>query len=188
MGHAPPSRVRIRMRSPDPSESLSIEARLLAGHARRVKEVDDPSTQTDEPAKPRKGCASLDGATSLLVVRLARSEALALPLQIGIAVARKGDVVNELQVLTMEQVAERVKLSQKTVMRAIRAGDLEASQLTPSRGGWRIREEAIAEWFEARSNRAGARSLPDVRPVEHGRPRRPSRESTPARANGRLVA
>jgi excisionase family DNA binding protein len=96
--------------------------------------------------------------------------------------------MSELRVLTVDQVAERVQLSSKTVMRAIRAGDLEASQLAQSRGGWRIREDSIARWLQARSNRAGGRRLKDVRPVETTGPRRPSRTSTPVRANGRLVA
>jgi excisionase family DNA binding protein len=96
--------------------------------------------------------------------------------------------VSELQVLTVEQVAERVQLSPQTVMRAIRAGDLEASQLTQGRGGWRIREDAIVGWLQARSNRSSSRSLPDVRAVEPAGPRRPSRGSTAMRANGRLVA
>jgi excisionase family DNA binding protein len=100
----------------------------------------------------------------------------------------KGDVVDELRVLTLEQVAERVQLSAKTVMRAIRAGDLEASQLTQGRGGWRVREDAIAGWLEARSNRADSRPLPDVRRVEQSGPRRPSRGPTPVQTGGRLVA
>ena len=62
--------------------------------------------------------------------------------------------MDAVQVLTVEQVAERVQLSAKTVMRAIRAGDLEASQLTQGRGGWRVREDAIVGWLEVRSNRA----------------------------------
>jgi excisionase family DNA binding protein len=91
-------------------------------------------------------------------------------------------------VFTVEQVAERVQLSAKTVMRAIRAGDLEASQLTQSRGGWRIREDAIQGWLETRSNRADTRPLPDVRAVEPAVPRRPSRGSTAVQTDGRLVA
>jgi excisionase family DNA binding protein len=96
--------------------------------------------------------------------------------------------VSELQVLTVEQVAERVQLSTQTVMRAIRAGDLEASQLTQNRGGWRIREGAIPNWLETRSNRSASMPLPDVRAVESPGPRRPSRGSTVEPANGRLVA
>jgi Helix-turn-helix domain len=57
----------------------------------------------------------------------------------------------ELRGLKIEQVAEIVQLSPKTVMRAILSGDLEASQLTGGRGGWRVRERAIAAWYEARS-------------------------------------
>ena len=93
-----------------------------------------------------------------------------------------------MQVFTVEQVAERVQLSAKTVMRAIRAGDLEASQLTQSRGGWRIREDAIQDWLETRSNRSDTRPLADVRAVEPAVPRRPSRGSTAVQTDGRLVA
>jgi excisionase family DNA binding protein len=68
--------------------------------------------------------------------------------------------------LTPDQVAELVQVSRKTVMRAIEAGELEASQLTQKRGGWRIRPEAIDEWMKLRSNRRRPpRSLADVAPV-----------------------
>jgi hypothetical protein len=64
-------------------------------------------------------------------------------------------------------VAERVQLSTRTVRRAILAGDLEASQLTPRRGGWRVYESALADWMLKRSNRTRPpRPLADVRPVE----------------------
>lgn len=79
--------------------------------------------------------------------------------------------------LTVEQVAELVQLSSKSVMRAITAGHLEASQLTQGRGGWRVRVEAIDEWMDARSNRARRpRPLADVSRVDPAPvPRRPSR-------------
>jgi excisionase family DNA binding protein len=96
--------------------------------------------------------------------------------------------VDDWQILTVEQVAKRVQLSSKTVMRAIRAGDLEASQLTQGRGGWRIRDDAIARWLEARSNRVSSNRLPDVRRVEAPGPHRPPSGSTATQGTGRLVA
>jgi excisionase family DNA binding protein len=84
--------------------------------------------------------------------------------------------MDNLQVLTVEQVAESVQLSVSTVMRAIAAGDLEASQLTRSRGGWRVRESAIADWMNARSNRSRRRPSTSVHPIDPpaslGTPRR----------------
>lgn len=70
------------------------------------------------------------------------------------------------RVLTAEQVAHLVQVSRKTVMRAIAAGDLEASQLA-ERGAWRINERAISRWMEYRSNRIRPRRPPaDVGRVE----------------------
>lgn len=70
------------------------------------------------------------------------------------------------QPLTPAEVAELVRVSRKTVMRAIHAGELEASQLTQSRGGWRITREAVDEWMATKSNRRRApRPLADVAPV-----------------------
>src|SRR4051794_27917985 len=80
--------------------------------------------------------------------------------------ARGAKPMEYLQVLTVEQVAQRVQLSVSTVMRAIASGDLEASQLTPSRGGWRVQESAIASWMETRSNRTRPRHVPSVGPVD----------------------
>jgi excisionase family DNA binding protein len=56
-----------------------------------------------------------------------------------------------------------MRVSPKTVMRAIAAGHLEASQVTQGRGGWRIRPKAIDAWLESRSNRTRpVRPLADV--------------------------
>src|ERR1700759_4658279 len=71
--------------------------------------------------------------------------------------------MTDLRVLTIKQVAELVQLSPKTVMRAVEAGDLEASRLTQTRGGWRIREAAIVACLERRSNRGSDRPLSDAR-------------------------
>jgi excisionase family DNA binding protein len=71
------------------------------------------------------------------------------------------------RILTLDEVAELVQLSARTVYRAILAGDLDASQLTQRRGGWRIYESAVADWMRKRSNRARPpRPLADVRPVQ----------------------
>lgn len=55
------------------------------------------------------------------------------------------------RVLTVEQVADMVQLSPKTVLRAIAAGELEASQLA-RRGGWRVDPDEIPRWMARRSN------------------------------------
>jgi excisionase family DNA binding protein len=69
--------------------------------------------------------------------------------------------------MTPSEVAEMVRVSCKTVMRAIQAGELEASQLARKRGGWRIMPAAVEEWMRARSNRRRPpRPLPDVSRVE----------------------
>ena len=53
-------------------------------------------------------------------------------------------------VLTLSEAAERLQVSERTVLRAIRAGDLAASQLN-RRGGWRIYDSALREWMEFRA-------------------------------------
>ena len=69
--------------------------------------------------------------------------------------------------LTVEDVAADCRVSTRTVMRAIRANELKASQLAPGRGCWRIRPEDLDAWIEQRANtsaparartRAGARA------------------------------
>jgi excisionase family DNA binding protein len=69
------------------------------------------------------------------------------------------------RILTLDEVAERVQLSTRTVRRAILAGDLEASQLTPRRGGWRVYETALADWMTRRSNRIRAPRDPAALPA-----------------------
>jgi excisionase family DNA binding protein len=69
-------------------------------------------------------------------------------------------------VLTPEQVAERVQVHTRTVMRAIASGDLVASQLA-RRGCWRITEQAVEAWLEARSNRQQPqRTVPVAQPID----------------------
>lgn len=92
--------------------------------------------------------------------------------------------------LTVDEVAELMRVSSKTVMRAIAAGHLEASQLTQGRGGWRIRLSAVDAWLELRSNRTRLmRSPADVERIEPQlpAPRRPSKRS-PSGRGGTLVA
>src|SRR4051794_13118654 len=98
----------------------------------------------------------------------------------------KGGAMDERQVLTVEQVAERVQLSTSTVMRAINAGELEASQLTRNRGGWRVREAAITAWLDLRSNRRRAPAAPSLRPLNLATSLAPSRRSASS-ASGRIA-
>lgn len=77
---------------------------------------------------------------------------------------------DDAEVLTLEQVAERVKVHPRTVKRAIDSGDLEASQLNPKKGGWRIEwPAAVVAWLLVRSNRERApRPLAEVRRIGPG--------------------
>jgi excisionase family DNA binding protein len=92
--------------------------------------------------------------------------------------------------LTVDEVAELMRVSSKTVMGAIAASHLEASRLTQGRGGWRVRPDAIDAWLEVRSNRTRritqlgdvARASPEI-----AAPRRAER-STRARGRGTLIA
>jgi excisionase family DNA binding protein len=86
------------------------------------------------------------------------------------------------RILTLEDVAGLVQLSTRTVRRAILSGDLEASQLTPRRGGWRIREAAVDDWLARRSNRIHPPREPAVLPA----PIQPA--PVPARTRGREPA
>jgi excisionase family DNA binding protein len=90
--------------------------------------------------------------------------------------------------MTPGEVAEMVRVSCKTVMRAIEAGELEASQLARKRGGWRIMPAAVEEWMQVRSNRRRPpRPLPDVSRVEPPVLRRGGR-SPASSGSGRLAA
>ncbi len=59
---------------------------------------------------------------------------------------------------TVEQVAERLQVSAWTVRRWLRDGELEGSHLG-DRAGWRVSDEAIERFLQARSNRASADDL-----------------------------
>jgi excisionase family DNA binding protein len=86
--------------------------------------------------------------------------------------------------MTVDEVAGLMRVSPKTVMRAISAGQLEASRITQGRGGWRIRPEAVDAWLDARSNQlAVPEPITDVgrtprQSVPLRRPPRPSRRNT----------
>jgi excisionase family DNA binding protein len=50
-------------------------------------------------------------------------------------------------ILTVHEVAERMRCEHRTVRRAIRAGELEAALIG---GKWLVREEAVDVWFRSR--------------------------------------
>ena len=88
------------------------------------------------------------------------------------------------------EVADLCRCSVKTVMRAVVAGELEASQLA-RRGTWIVRANAIDEWLDRRSNRVRPpRPRPDIRRVEGDPADQPKRRRRAPRAdgNGRLMA
>ena len=60
--------------------------------------------------------------------------------------------MDDREILTVDQVADVVQLSSKTVLRAIAAGHLEASRLGQGRAGWRVKKGAVDQWMELRSN------------------------------------
>jgi len=50
-------------------------------------------------------------------------------------------------ILTVQEVAERMRCEHRTVRRAIRSGELEAALIG---GKWLVREEAVDAWFRSR--------------------------------------
>jgi excisionase family DNA binding protein len=64
-------------------------------------------------------------------------------------------------ILTIQEVAERMRCEHRTVRRAIRAGELEAALIG---GRWLIREQAVEEWFRLRT------TSPFAPPVRRRRP------------------
>lgn len=50
-------------------------------------------------------------------------------------------------ILTIQEVAERMRCEHRTVRRAIRSGELEAALIG---GKWLVREEAVDAWFRSR--------------------------------------
>jgi excisionase family DNA binding protein len=56
---------------------------------------------------------------------------------------------------TLPEVAERLKVSRRTVYRWVQSGDLQAHKLGPDKPGveWRIGEEDLEKFLEARRGR-----------------------------------
>jgi len=50
-------------------------------------------------------------------------------------------------ILTVQEVAERMRCEHRTVRRAIKSGELEAALIG---GKWLVREEAVDVWFRSR--------------------------------------
>jgi excisionase family DNA binding protein len=50
-------------------------------------------------------------------------------------------------ILTIQEVAERMRCEHRTVRRAIRSGELEAALIG---GKWLVREQAVDDWFQSR--------------------------------------
>lgn len=53
--------------------------------------------------------------------------------------------------LTVEQVADRLQVSNRTVYEWLKTGDLEGAKIGHK---WRIKEEAVEKFFEERTNTA----------------------------------
>jgi excisionase family DNA binding protein len=91
--------------------------------------------------------------------------------------ARFGD----LDLLTIQQVAERCHVSTKTVRRAIDRGELRASQLA-KRGAWVVLLHDFEVWLDLRANRPrAATEEPARQPAAIPLPGAPR----PARRSGR---
>jgi excisionase family DNA binding protein len=84
-------------------------------------------------------------------------------------------------ILTIQEVAERMRCEHRTVRRAIRSGELEAALIG---GKWLVREEAVDAWLLSR--RAPA-SIPAQRRRARER-RAPSKQSDGTASVDRLQA
>ena len=84
-------------------------------------------------------------------------------------------------VWTLDEVAQRAKVSKKTVLRAIDAGDLQAAPLGEG-GALRILEEWFQSWMRdrarLRADRRAARSTSSSSSAAAGATRRPRRRGT----------
>ncbi len=80
--------------------------------------------------------------------------------------------------LTPAEVADRCRVSTKTVLRGIRAGRLRASRLG-ERGAYRVRAEDVDAWIDDTTVSVAGRTEPSIRTL-HGLPQRSA-------ATGRLV-
>ena len=58
-----------------------------------------------------------------------------------------------MEYLTVDEVAERLKVSAWTVRKWLRDGEMEGSYLS-DRAGWRVPEGAIERFLRSRSNQA----------------------------------
>lgn len=92
------------------------------------------------------------------------------------------DLINEPNLLTPSQLAEHVRVSTKTVMRAIARQELRAVQIGV-RGAWRICPDDVEDWLEARANRPRSESVAPVRSAGAlgVLPRRARRPGSPGR-------
>ncbi|MGO9974371.1 MAG: helix-turn-helix domain-containing protein [Solirubrobacteraceae bacterium] len=69
-------------------------------------------------------------------------------------------------ILTVQEVAERMRCEHRTVRRAIRSGELEAALIG---GKWLVREEAVDDWFRSRCAAPNSFSpTPQSRPKRAG--------------------
>jgi excisionase family DNA binding protein len=85
--------------------------------------------------------------------------------------------------VTLEEAAERLQCSTKTVRRKIASRELRASHV--ARGVWAIREEDLDAYLDAVANRPReVRPLPAAKPVSSPGPRR---RAGRGRGDGRLV-
>jgi excisionase family DNA binding protein len=86
--------------------------------------------------------------------------------------------------MTLEQVAERLCCSVRTVRRRINAGELRASHI--GRGKWLIREEDLDAYLDATATRPReVRPLPPAKPVQPPTPAM-ARRSRRGGGDGRL--
>lgn len=75
-------------------------------------------------------------------------------------------------ILTVQEVAERMRCEHRTVRRAIRSGELEAALIG---GRWLVREEAVDAWFRARCATPSLFSEPRRARPPRAAPRKPDR-------------
>ena len=84
-------------------------------------------------------------------------------------------------ILTVQEVAERMRCEHRTVRRAIRSGELEGALIG---GKWLVREEAVDEWCRSRC----ASLNPFSRPRRAPAPRAGSKRSGVTASVERLQA
>ncbi len=83
--------------------------------------------------------------------------------------------------LTIQEVAQLARCEHRTVRRAIRSGELNASLIG---GRWIVREDAVEAWFEARANhRILSASRVAVAPTRRNRPQPSARSGSPRPAD-----